>query len=121
MPFYNGTGPTGDGPMTGRGRGYCPGYTIPGFLYPGTWGGGRGRRYRYWTTGIPGRLPDTHRMPDHAQGIVHQAAILSPAEELGILRRQSSELKSHTEAINRRITELEQATAQSDDTGEEIL
>jgi len=23
MPGYNGTGPAGDGPMTGRGRGYC--------------------------------------------------------------------------------------------------
>ena len=32
MPSFNGTGPLGQGPMTGRGRGYC---TVPAGNNPG--------------------------------------------------------------------------------------
>lgn len=32
MPRGNGTGPTGMGPMTGRGLGYCAGSDEPGFM-----------------------------------------------------------------------------------------
>ncbi|MFW6102913.1 MAG: DUF5320 domain-containing protein, partial [Chloroflexota bacterium] len=31
MPWGDGTGPAGMGPMTGRGLGYCSGYGAPGF------------------------------------------------------------------------------------------
>ena len=34
MPFGNGTGPAGLGPMTGRAAGYCAGYPVPGFMNP---------------------------------------------------------------------------------------
>ena len=34
MPFGNGTGPRGLGPMTGRGAGYCTGLGQPGFANP---------------------------------------------------------------------------------------
>jgi len=51
MPFGDGTGPRGMGPMTGRGAGYCAGFGRPGFTnsIPGRgWlGFGRGRRYGY--------------------------------------------------------------------------
>lgn len=42
MPFGNGTGPMGLGPMTGRGAGYCAGSGRPGFAnpVPGRWFGG---------------------------------------------------------------------------------
>jgi hypothetical protein len=47
MPFGDGTGPRGIGPMTGRGAGYCAGFGRPGFasLVPvrGGVGFGRGR------------------------------------------------------------------------------
>ena len=55
MPGYDGTGPRGEGPMTGWGRGYCKpgfrgGYVLPVFFVPRgagrgfpPWGGGRGR------------------------------------------------------------------------------
>ncbi len=39
MPGGNGTGPTGMGPMTGRGAGFCAGYATPGYANPV---GGRG-------------------------------------------------------------------------------
>lgn len=64
MPGGDGTGPWGAGPMTGRAAGYCAGYPVPGFMNPaggrgmGRWprggGGRRGRRNRYYATGVPG-------------------------------------------------------------------
>jgi hypothetical protein len=53
MPFGDGTGPRGMGPMTGRGAGYCAGFGQPGFVnpIPGRgkfgFGFGWGRRYGY--------------------------------------------------------------------------
>jgi len=50
MPGYDGTGPLGQGPMTGRGMGLCAGgdrYNKPGFF--GRWFGRRfgfGRGFR---------------------------------------------------------------------------
>ncbi len=34
MPRGDRTGPAGMGPMTGRGAGYCAGYSVPGFANP---------------------------------------------------------------------------------------
>jgi len=44
MPFGDGTGPMGLGPMTGRAAGYCAGFPVPGFMKPigGRLGLGRG-------------------------------------------------------------------------------
>jgi len=52
MPWGDGTGPAGMGPMTGGGFGYCAGYGAPGFYSaPRGWGlgpgAGRGRRAMY--------------------------------------------------------------------------
>jgi len=48
MPWGDGTGPAGYGPMTGRAAGYCAGFGMPGFANPYVprmgmgWGYGRG-------------------------------------------------------------------------------
>ena len=34
MPWGDGTGPLGLGPMTGRAAGFCAGYPVPGFMNP---------------------------------------------------------------------------------------
>ena len=34
MPFGDGTGPVGLGPMTGRAAGFCAGYPVPGYMNP---------------------------------------------------------------------------------------
>ena len=34
MPFGDGTGPAGTGPMTGRATGFCAGYSMPGYMNP---------------------------------------------------------------------------------------
>ena len=40
MPWGDGTGPAGMGPMTGRAAGYCAGYPVPGYMNPTVgWGG----------------------------------------------------------------------------------
>jgi len=60
MPFGDGTGPRGLGPMTGRGAGYCSGFGRPGFAnpLPGRVGPGWGAPYWYpyvgrYGAGIP--------------------------------------------------------------------
>ncbi|MBN2270494.1 MAG: DUF5320 domain-containing protein [Sedimentisphaerales bacterium] len=34
MPYGDGTGPAGAGPMTGRAAGFCAGYPLPGYANP---------------------------------------------------------------------------------------
>ena len=34
MPWGDGTGPMGLGPMTGRAAGFCAGYPVPGYMNP---------------------------------------------------------------------------------------
>lgn len=60
MPWGDGTGPVGYGPMTGRGAGYCSGFPGPGYANPYvprmgmgwgarfSWRGGYGRRWGWW-------------------------------------------------------------------------
>ncbi len=46
MPRGDRTGPQGFGPMTGRGMGYCAGFTGPAFMSPGP-GFGLGRGFGF--------------------------------------------------------------------------
>ncbi len=47
MPRGNRMGPSGEGPNTGRGMGYCAGNDHPGYMNSSpNWGGGYGRRFR---------------------------------------------------------------------------
>lgn len=74
MPGGDGRGPAGDGPMTGRGSGYCAGNNRPGYAISGGWvgrgmrfgrgvgrfGRGIGRGFRWAANQIPfyrGRVP----------------------------------------------------------------
>lgn len=55
MPFGDGTGPRGLGPMTGRGAGYCAGFGMPGFYNPVPGGGYGGYGFgpgRGWGRGM---------------------------------------------------------------------
>jgi hypothetical protein len=56
MPWGDGTGPWGLGPMTGRAAGYCAGYSVPGYMNPIPgfgFGFGFGRGFRKWLWGYP--------------------------------------------------------------------
>ena len=52
MPAGDGTGPRGEGPMTGRSMGRCTGRASGGYTTSPGRGGGRGFRNRYYETGL---------------------------------------------------------------------
>ncbi|MGM0414857.1 MAG: DUF5320 domain-containing protein [Bacillota bacterium] len=60
MPGGDRTGPRGEGPMTGRGAGYCNGFNSPGNFRPGG-GFRRGNRHRnmYYSAARPARPVDS--------------------------------------------------------------
>lgn len=94
MPGFDGTGPRGQGAMTGAGRGYCAmpvggvaGQPVRGYFYGR--GGGRGRRNCFYATGIPGWMR------------------VQKEDEISILKNQADYLKSELEAIQSRVQDLE--------------
>jgi Family of unknown function (DUF5320) len=99
MPGGDRTGPTGAGPRTGRGMGYCssndqPGYAgaAPAFRCGFGFrraGMGRGWRHRFYATGIPGWVPPTQE------------------QETADLKAQADLLKTQLDAIQKRLKELE--------------
>jgi Family of unknown function (DUF5320) len=99
MPGRDRTGPMGAGPRTGRGMGYCGANEQPGFsnqpagyrgwFNAGYGGRGRGWRYRFFATGIPGW------------------AVTEPEQETTFLKNQADLLKTQLDAIQKRIEELE--------------
>ena len=80
MPAGNGTGPLGQGPMTGRGMGYCVLKTPEGGGPP------------YGFVGVDGR-------PVGARGRAEQ--------EIGLLRRLTDSLERQLEDVRGRIGALE--------------
>ena len=116
MPKGDGTGPRGLGPMTGRAAGYCAGYPIAGFMnayvgrpglgfgYGRGFGRGLGRGYGrgFWPI-YP--YPIASPMP-YGGGFYQPAA--EPKQEMEMLAEEANALKEQLEAINKRITELEE-------------
>ena len=130
MPFGDGTGPAGTGPMTGRAVGYCAGYDVPGYMNPiagrGFWGrgrgGGRGRRNWFYATGLTGWQRAARGWPMFG-GVAPYAAPFDPAiaerQELEALRGQAEHFARVLDGISKRIQELEATAAgkQSGDSG----
>ncbi len=120
MPGGDRTGPTGMGPMTGRGAGYCGGFGAPGFMNRvfrggffgrgrgGGGGGGRGWRNMFYATGLTGwqRAAGWSAPPaaPAAPGAAPQPA--SAEEELQLLRAQAEANAAALDALRRRIDEL---------------
>ena len=117
MPRGDGTGPAGLGPMTGRGAGYCAGYSVPGYMDPipgygfgRGFGRGRGRGFgrgigwgRFYQPTVPfAAAPYPYNIP-YAQP--------SPQEERTILENQMNALQDQLDSIKQRLTEI---TAQTD-------
>lgn len=125
MPRGDRTGPSGMGPMTGRGAGYCAGYPTPGYMNPG-WGrgggGGRGRgffggygqgwRHRHWyfATGVPGwqRAQAGWGWPGDAAPFAEPLGpTLTREEELDSLKRQAKGFAQALDELHARIREIE--------------
>lgn len=108
MPFGDGTGPLGLGPMTGRAAGYCAGFGVPGFMNPyigrlGFWRGfGRGWFWRRAFYGYPfpyGIVPPV--IPPYGVGT------LTSEQEKQILLEQTRMLEEQINELKKRIAELE--------------
>ena len=113
MPRFDGTGPMGQGPMTGGGFGYCG----PGGRAQSMGGFGRGRGYRGgfgpgfgrgrgfgrgfgWQAFQPARGPGYD--PSN-----RGAYAMDPKEEVNMLREEADALQAELASINRRIQDLE--------------
>lgn len=105
MPGGDGTGPSGFGPRTGRGMGYCAGFDAPGYARGGYGrpfgagrGGmrGRGRGLCFWS-----RWP----APLGARG-PYSLGAPSPEVEMADLEMMAESLEAQLKSITSRIEEL---------------
>jgi hypothetical protein len=111
MPWGDGTGPMGEGPMTGRRLGYCAGYGAPGYAGGGRGlglGRGRGWRHRYFATGLPGwargGFPPVGPVAGPA-GVFREAE--PRPDETSVLKAQVEYLEAALEETRVRLAELD--------------
>ncbi len=118
MPRGDRTGPTGAGPGTGRMRGFCMGFGIPGtfnrsqdFASPGRGGGGQGRRNRFLDTGLTGwRRSAGFGFGRGLRGFSTSDPGFVPGSQLEILKIQAGHLEEALDEIKRRIEKMESGT-----------
>ena len=109
MPGFDGTGPQGQGPMTGGGRGLCNpraiGYGSPfagGFGYGRGFGMGRGYGRGF------GRGMGMGMGMGYGYGPGYGPRYpLEPADETAQLKAEADYMKKSLDAINKRLEELE--------------
>lgn len=113
MPRGDRTGPMGAGPRTGRQAGYCAGSEQPGFAQGAFWGYGRGVGRGYGCGG-PGR-GWRHQYLATAQpgwmrfGMRGRLESSEPAGvEKSILEERAQTLRSELDAIQNRLSEIEE-------------
>lgn len=96
MPRGDGTGPAGQGSMTGRGRGFCAGFNAPGFMNNGSGRGmGRGR-------GLGWRARAVQPMPIQQA----QPAVITEKQEKQFLEQELTALKEEIKEIEKRLKEI---------------
>ncbi|MBA1336954.1 MAG: hypothetical protein HPY66_3390 [Firmicutes bacterium] len=107
MPFGDGTGPMGMGPMTGRGAGFCAGFPVPGYMNPAVgcgmgFGRGRGFRRMFYLTGMPGWA----RYGYPAYGAAYAPAV----DEKEFLSSQVEFLENQLQQVKKRLKMLNEET-----------
>ena len=117
MPWGDGTGPLGTGPMTGRAGGFCAGFNVPGSANPIPGRGlgfgrgrGRGRGFGrgFWSRrGFGwGAVPNWGFAPQYAQAPDPYFRI-SAEEERQMLQNEAQYLRDSLANIEQRLKELE--------------
>ena len=118
MPFGDGTGPSGQGPRTGRGTGFCSGGAVPGSMNRGggfgsfgRGGGGRGRRNWFQAAGLTGwqRAAGASTAPASPAA----AGLAGPGQEgelAGLLKSLAERFERALASIDKRIEGLEAKT-----------
>jgi hypothetical protein len=118
MPYGDGTGPRGLGPLSGRGAGLCLRTqlhrsinTVPrrGLYGSGCNCFGRGgfRRYHSWAANRSGWEHTGYGYSSHEAADNFDAVGLSEKEQIDILRTRAETLKKHLNDIQGRIITLE--------------
>ena len=98
MPRGDGTGPAGQGPMTGRRMGYCAGFSVPGFM---NFGFGRGfGRGSAWREGI---MPIQQQLVPVQQ---IQPQVITEQQEKEMLEQELELIKQEMDEIQKRLKEL---------------
>jgi len=119
MPRGDGTGPMGQGPMTGRVLGYCAGYAAPGYANPAFGRGcfrpgigrgrGRGFGYRNWfyATGLPfwARVNQPVGWPQAGAAPTYPPT-MSKEAEVEMLKSEATELETTLTQIKERLARL---------------
>jgi len=109
MPGFDGTGPMGQGAMTGGGRGYCAVdlNSVGGRPFGGRGsygrGGGRGFRNCFSATGLPGWMRSQRDM----LAFGGFGRTVSKEDEVTMLKSQADFLKQQLEEAQARIQEIE--------------
>jgi len=104
MPFGDRKGPLGQGPMTGRGAGFCAGVAVPGNMNAGFGGatgrggrGGRGWRHQFCATGLTG----------WQRAATTRFATAPQEQEIAALKGQAEALQATLEQMRKRIEDME--------------
>ena len=122
MPGGDQTGPLGQGPMTGRGLGYCAGYNTPGYANPRPrrfFGRGFGRDFgwRRWDFAPIERVipvqnipvypaPTQPVYPTQPQQPTKEQEITMLEDDAKAVEAEQKALNQEFEAIKKRIEEL---------------
>ena len=99
MPRGDSTGPAGQGPMTGRGMGFCTGFNIPGFMNPG-FGRGMGKGFGRGR-GFAQRARTIQTTP-----IVQEPQVITEKQEKQFLEQELEAVKQEMQEIQKRLKEL---------------
>ena len=120
MPGGNRTGPGGLGPMTGRGAGFCAGFSVPGYANPvggrgygmglGSGRGmgrgrGFGRGFGWGRTGYG--MPAWAGVADPYPANTSFGPTVTAAQELEGLKQQAEFMQNSLSQVSERIEQLE--------------
>lgn len=113
MPGGDRSGPMGQGPVTGRGLGFCTGYESAGFTKGAGYGSGRrfgmGRGMRYGRGGGgrgSGRM-GAYGFSQWGMPGYPQAPSMTKEDEIRLLKSHAEELGRSQRDIEKRLKELE--------------
>lgn len=118
MPRGDGTGPMGQGSMTGRGMGLCAGNTSPGFMNVGRGFFGVGRGGRPWGSGM-GRAWGGGRGMGRGQwrssnwgGAPYNYAPVSAEDEKKYVNEEIKALQTELDNLKKYLAELDKEKKQ---------
>ena len=103
MPGGDGTGPFGMGPMTGRGMGYCAGYSVPGYANYGFGRGlgcGRGFRRMFSRAGMMGWA----HYGAYPYGFQPYSGQVTAADEREVLQNQAAFLEKQLNQVREQLS-----------------